>query len=76
MNRVWSRFRALKSAIKNEEPASTIPLERPISSEEHAIAQWLLLHSNPAAISFPPQTGPRSRHRAVQLRLSKLSIFE
>jgi hypothetical protein len=49
------RFRALKSAPKNEEPARTIPLDRPISSEERAIAEWLLLHSKPPAISFLPQ---------------------
>jgi hypothetical protein len=45
----------LRSAIKNEEPAGTIPLDRPISSEEHAIAEWLLLHSKPSAVSFLPQ---------------------
>jgi hypothetical protein len=55
MNRVWSRLRALKSAIKNEAPARTIPLDRPISPEERAIAEWILHHSKPAAISFLPQ---------------------
>jgi hypothetical protein len=55
MNRVWSRFRALRSAVKNEEPASTISLDRPISGEERAIAEWLLIHSKPSAIPFLPQ---------------------
>jgi hypothetical protein len=45
----------VKSVPKNGEPARTIPLDRPISGEERAIAEWLLLHSEPAAISFLPQ---------------------
>ena len=39
----------------NEERAGTISLDRPISSEERAIAEWLLLHSIPTALSFLPQ---------------------
>jgi hypothetical protein len=55
MNWLRARFRLLRSAQKDEEPAQTIPLERPISSEERAIAEWLLRHSKPPALSFLPQ---------------------
>jgi hypothetical protein len=55
MKRLSFRFRALSSALKDQERATTIPLDRPMSSEERAIAEWLLLHSDPSAISFLSQ---------------------
>jgi hypothetical protein len=55
MNSLRARFRALTSALKNEDPAQTIPLDRPISRDERAIAEWLLCHSRPPALSFLPQ---------------------
>jgi len=55
IRQLWSKFRASKPALTNEERAGTIPLDRPLSSEERAIAEWLLLHSTPPAISFLPQ---------------------
>jgi hypothetical protein len=55
MSRLWSRLQASISSSRNQEPATTIPLDRPISSEERAIAEWLLLPSDPPAIPFLPQ---------------------
>jgi hypothetical protein len=55
MKRLSFRFRALSSALKDQERATTIPLDRPMSSEERAIAEWLLRHSHESAISFLPQ---------------------
>lgn len=42
-------------ASKAEEPATTIPVDRPLSEAERAIAEWLLHHANPPATSFLPQ---------------------
>jgi hypothetical protein len=55
VKRLSSRFRALISALKDQKPAETIPLDRAISSDERTIAEWLLLHSDPSALSFLSQ---------------------
>jgi hypothetical protein len=55
IRQLWSRFLAAKSALNHDGPAKTIPLDRPISDEERAIAEWLLLNSKPSAVAFLPQ---------------------
>ena len=45
----------MKQSCEDEERAKTIPLDRSISREERAIAEWLLFHSKPSAISYLPQ---------------------
>ena len=49
------RSRASMSDLKDQEPATTIPPDRPLSSEERAIAEWLLRHADSSAISFLSQ---------------------
>ena len=40
---------------KEGERATTIKLDRPISEEEQAIAEWLLRNADPPALDFLPQ---------------------
>ena len=41
--------------VKEGERATTITLDRPLSDEEHAIAEWLLRNAEPPALDFLPQ---------------------
>jgi hypothetical protein len=46
----------LKSlTVPAEAAAETIVVDRPLTEQEYAIAEWLLLHSTPPAIDFLPQ---------------------
>ncbi len=36
-------------------PATTIPLDRPLSPEERALGEWLLRNASPPALDFLPQ---------------------
>ena len=40
---------------KGDERATTIPLDRPLTEDERAIGEWLLLHATPPAFDFLPQ---------------------
>jgi hypothetical protein len=46
---------SLVSLPKNDDRATTISLDRSLTEEERAIAEWLLLHSAPPALDFLPQ---------------------
>ena len=46
----------LKSlTVPAEAAAETIVVDRPLTEQEYAIAEWLLLHSTPPATDFLPQ---------------------
>ena len=47
--------RLFKPNSAEPRPARTLPLDRDLTPEERAIAEWLLLHADPPAISFIPQ---------------------
>lgn len=51
MDRVFRLFN-----IKNsDEPAVSIPQDRPLTSEERTLIEWLIVHAEPNASEFLPQ---------------------
>jgi hypothetical protein len=61
LTHLWGSFKSnveqtlVKLNLRNEAAATTIPMDRPLSEAEYAIAKWALLHADPPATSFVPQ---------------------
>lgn len=49
------RVRRLFRMKNLDEPVHSIPQDRPLTFEEHALTEWLLLHGEPQARDFLPQ---------------------
>jgi hypothetical protein len=47
-----SLVRFSKGDLDDVKPAKTLPLDRDLTSEERAIAEWLLLNADPPATAF------------------------
>jgi hypothetical protein len=47
-----SRVRLFKGDLDGVQPAKTLPLDRDLTSDEQAIAEWLLLNADPPATAF------------------------
>ena len=52
LRQLRSRVRLFKGNLDDVQPAKTLPLDRDLTSDERAIAEWLLLNADPPATAF------------------------
>jgi hypothetical protein len=52
LRQLRSLVRFSKGDLDDVKPAKTLPLDRDLTSEERAIAEWLLLNADPPATAF------------------------
>ena len=52
LRQLRSRVRVFKGNLDDVQPAKTLPLDRDLTSDERAIAEWLLLNADPPATAF------------------------
>ena len=52
LRQLRSRVRLFKGNLDDVQPAKALPLDRDLTSDERAIAEWLLLNADPPATAF------------------------